>query len=308
MRLTCPNCGAEYEVPDEVIPTAGRDVQCSNCGDTWYQYHHDHMPDGAGELDAPENDADLTGPDAGDSGDDVAPDPDDDYDETYNGDFDEDYEDEDEPADVPERPALRRRALDPEVQSILREEAQFEERARGYETLESQPDLGLGEPEPPRREEKAEGRLSRLREQTRDDPHPEPQDQAEMAAAAAAAGAASRRNLLPDIEEINSTLRRKGETMRGGGRSGRSVVTNKRNGTRRGFVTVVVILALGAALYLQAPNIGNAVPQLKGAMTAYVDTVDRGRAWLDRQAASLAAKLDEMSGDPSDGSGAAPAE
>ncbi|MEO1734275.1 MAG: zinc-ribbon domain-containing protein, partial [Pseudomonadota bacterium] len=42
MRLTCPNCGAQYEVPDEVIPEAGRDVQCSNCGTTWFQAHPDH--------------------------------------------------------------------------------------------------------------------------------------------------------------------------------------------------------------------------------------------------------------------------
>ena len=37
MRLICPNCGAQYEVPEDVIPDEGRDVQCSNCGDTWYQ-------------------------------------------------------------------------------------------------------------------------------------------------------------------------------------------------------------------------------------------------------------------------------
>ncbi len=45
MRLTCPNCGAQYEVPDEVIPEIGRDVQCSNCGDTWFQNHPDHTPE-----------------------------------------------------------------------------------------------------------------------------------------------------------------------------------------------------------------------------------------------------------------------
>ncbi len=45
MRLTCPNCDAQYEVPDEVIPTAGRDVQCSNCGKTWFQHHPDHLPE-----------------------------------------------------------------------------------------------------------------------------------------------------------------------------------------------------------------------------------------------------------------------
>ncbi|MCK5500021.1 MAG: zinc-ribbon domain-containing protein, partial [Tritonibacter mobilis] len=37
MRLICPNCGAQYEVPEDVIPENGRDVQCSNCGDTWFQ-------------------------------------------------------------------------------------------------------------------------------------------------------------------------------------------------------------------------------------------------------------------------------
>ncbi len=41
MRLKCPNCGAQYEVPDAVIPDEGRDVQCSNCGNTWFQAHPD---------------------------------------------------------------------------------------------------------------------------------------------------------------------------------------------------------------------------------------------------------------------------
>ncbi|MEP5090684.1 MAG: zinc-ribbon domain-containing protein, partial [Paracoccaceae bacterium] len=41
MRLICPNCDAQYEVPSEVIPEDGRDVQCSNCGDTWFQAHPD---------------------------------------------------------------------------------------------------------------------------------------------------------------------------------------------------------------------------------------------------------------------------
>ena len=36
MRLVCPNCDAQYEVPDQVIPEGGRDVQCSDCGNTWF--------------------------------------------------------------------------------------------------------------------------------------------------------------------------------------------------------------------------------------------------------------------------------
>ncbi|QPM90683.1 zinc-ribbon domain-containing protein [Pseudooceanicola algae] len=37
MRLTCPNCGAQYDVPGDAIPSAGRDVECSNCEEIWYQ-------------------------------------------------------------------------------------------------------------------------------------------------------------------------------------------------------------------------------------------------------------------------------
>ncbi|MEO9466630.1 zinc-ribbon domain-containing protein, partial [Sulfitobacter pontiacus] len=44
MRLICPNCDAQYEVPDEVMPSSGRDVQCSNCGQTWFQHHPDFPP------------------------------------------------------------------------------------------------------------------------------------------------------------------------------------------------------------------------------------------------------------------------
>lgn len=50
MRLSCPNCGAQYEVPLEVIPRAGRDVQCSNCGHTWFQIHPDQDVELAAEV------------------------------------------------------------------------------------------------------------------------------------------------------------------------------------------------------------------------------------------------------------------
>ena len=36
MRLTCPNCGAEYEVPAGMIPPGGKHVQCSNCHTRWF--------------------------------------------------------------------------------------------------------------------------------------------------------------------------------------------------------------------------------------------------------------------------------
>jgi predicted Zn finger-like uncharacterized protein len=36
MRLTCPSCGAEYEVPDGMVPAAGRHVQCTACHARWF--------------------------------------------------------------------------------------------------------------------------------------------------------------------------------------------------------------------------------------------------------------------------------
>lgn len=37
MRLVCPNCSAQYEIDASMIPDEGRDVQCSNCGHTWFE-------------------------------------------------------------------------------------------------------------------------------------------------------------------------------------------------------------------------------------------------------------------------------
>ena len=54
MRLICPNCGAQYEIADDVIPAAGRDVQCSNCGHTWFERPGASVAEEAGE-DPPPN-------------------------------------------------------------------------------------------------------------------------------------------------------------------------------------------------------------------------------------------------------------
>ena len=194
MRLTCPNCGAEYEVPDEVIPTSGRDVQCSNCGDTWFQYHPEHMPEVAAEPDvhaapAPPPPPEPE-PETEDSGDDAFEDEDDE---------DDYYEDEDAESPL-ERTPLRRRPLPSEVKTILREEAELEGRARTGDPLESQPDLGLEDPGPARREEMAEDRLSRLRRESADVTPPEsaaPADPAASAEPSRKRGAEQQRRAAP---------------------------------------------------------------------------------------------------------------
>jgi predicted Zn finger-like uncharacterized protein len=37
MQLTCPNCGATYEVPDTAIGANGRKIRCRACDTSWFE-------------------------------------------------------------------------------------------------------------------------------------------------------------------------------------------------------------------------------------------------------------------------------
>ena len=37
MRLVCPNCKANYEIPHHAVPISGREVKCDSCGHSWFQ-------------------------------------------------------------------------------------------------------------------------------------------------------------------------------------------------------------------------------------------------------------------------------
>jgi predicted Zn finger-like uncharacterized protein len=276
--LICPNCDARYEVPDEVLPTSGRDVQCSNCGKTWFQYHPDHVPETADETEA---DLSATEP---------APD------------------DEVSPAQPAESAAPKKRELDPAVADILRQEAEVEFEARRRkqnQTLESQPDLGLEAsgsakskiPDPneveKRRAAEAKERMDRMRGK--------PDIMAEAVASAAANG--SRRELLPDIDEINSTLRNdntshavdaeeREEIGAGGERK-------RRGGFRRGFLMVLFLFAIAVAIYIFASSIAAAVPALEGILAKYVAWVDQLRMGLDEQLRSTLGTLEAIANETS---------
>ncbi|MEL7164001.1 MAG: zinc-ribbon domain-containing protein [Pseudomonadota bacterium] len=283
MRLTCPNCDAQYEVADEVIPTEGRDVQCSNCGNTWYQYHPDHMPapdmveettpDLIDEPDVPGEDEErIEAAPPPPPPPPLSPEP------------------EPEPKPEPEEagPEPQRRQLDDGITDILREEAEREQQARAAQAIETQPDLGLDtvESETDRRAREARERMARLRGE---EPGP-----AEAAATAAAVG--SRKELLPDIEEINSTLRATG------GRDTRqpdidpdAPTPRKARGTfRGGFLLMIGLAVVLIALYAFAPMLAQAVPQVDPYLSGYVATVDGARSWLNDRLAGVLVWLDAM--------------
>lgn len=282
MRLVCPNCDAQYEVDDAVIPAAGRDVQCSNCGHTWFQPGA-YVP-AEDTVTAPET------PDVADADDDwedtpaaaptPAPEMDDDdtatvEDDWDDGDHDWDDVEADDAIDVPaqEPAAPQRRGLDENIADILRQEAEFSTRAREGESLESQPDLGL--------EEGAAAATGGLRERVarlRGVPSEPP----------ASSEPAKRRDLLPDIEEINSTLRATSE--RPDEAQFEDVydedAPNERGRFSMGFGIVILMGAILFALYLFAPSIRLMVPGAQPYIDGYVMFAD-----------GLLVKVDMMVGD-----------
>ena len=186
---------------------------------------------------------------------------------------DADDNDDDDLASVAsaDDPAPRRRELDPAVAGILREEAEHEARLRAAETsgLESQGDLGLDSMPgaAPRSVDSQEtsDRMARMRGETPDD-----------------GTRRTRSRLLPDVEEINSTLRAKGgDTPPPEAEEEPEIRAERRGGFARGFGLIVLLFAALVLIYLNAAWIAEAWPAAESALDTYVMLVDQGRVWLD---------------------------
>lgn len=288
MRLICPNCDAQYEVDDSAIPEGGRDVQCSNCGHGWFQLPVALAEDleaetelfGAPPVDAstgpvePVSTSDETGASppkqdslsgarglaggagaADDGGAGVA--------------SPAAEPEESEPAPPPPDATIPRRALDESLLAVLKEEAEREAAARRAEKrpIETQTDLGLEET----------GNAAALRERLARLRAPEPEAEPEVTDRPTA-----RRDLLPDIEEINSTLRASSENRATEDPAAPQPEAARRSsGFRSGFFLMLFLAVVAASAYVAAPRISQQFPAAEGAMTSYVNGVNRLRATLD---------------------------
>lgn len=270
MRLTCPNCSARYEVDESMIPVGGRDVQCSNCSTTWFQpgprppeVEPDFEPEAAPET------TDAPTPEVARSLSEV-------FVETPAA-------AEGEPAG--QRPS--RRQIDPGVADILREEADREARLR---RAEAQPEPVETQEEMPL--ESAEGAARNRRLAELDAIAEDAFDTDGIVAAVATATAGSRRELLPDIEEINSTLRatddRSAAEADATDYDTLDSVPRRRGQVRRGFFLAILIALIGTGIYAYSGQIAAVVPQVGPVLERYVQIVDQGRFWLDDLARSVA--------------------
>jgi len=175
--------------------------------------------------------------------------------------------------------------LDPTLRDILREEAEREARLRQAEAtgVETQAEMPLDE-EPAASQ------------------HP---DRVDLEAAAdafdpeAAKGDdhASRGALLPDIEEINSTLRDSGD--RSGDEADASDIDTidktprRRHGVRIGFLLIVLLAIAGLFVYTSGDQLVDMVPGAEPAVDGFTQVVNDVRFWLDDLARSLGASSDE---------------
>ncbi|SEM69092.1 hypothetical protein SAMN05216227_1001104 [Pseudorhodobacter antarcticus] len=186
-------------------------------------------------------------------------------------------------------PLAPRRGLDESLLAVLREEADRETAVRRSETpksepraLESQTDLGLEETSGAASAAKAvRDRLARLR-----GPEPEPEKPV------------ARRDLLPDIEEINSTLRASTEN-RSAATDYTALVQDKppaTTGFRSGFSLMLLFAVVLVVAYVAAPRIAEQFPAARGALTQYVGGIDAARIWLDGTMKKAIAGLQGLTG------------
>jgi len=116
-----------------------------------------------------------------------------------------------------------------------------------------------------------------------------------LGAAAGLAANASRRDLLPDIEEINSSLRKDSNRAAADDYSYETDPAEPRqSGFSRGFLIMILIAVALVLLYTYAAQISEMVPALGGVMDSYVGAVNGLRVWLDTQILSLMGWLDGM--------------
>lgn len=338
MRLVCPNCDAKYEVPEDAIPDAGRDVQCANCSHAWFQTRArtasaaivtkqpdpepvagplaspaavaDSEPaaamppvavDVAAEAEMPPEPAASTGKSKA-AGKGATPPAEPPLPEVEPPEAEPPHAEpiaavsepeghapvpmpetpETEPQvvsaeaeaapglgawpemaeDVDTAPAIAARAVDESVLTILREEAEREAKARRADgqALEDQPDLGVDAA--PVARKKGAGKKS----------IPEPVE---------ATKASARRDLLPDVEEINSTLRPSDLPEAEFVGDPEAVARDGRGAFRSGFLLVLSAAILGGAIYIASVWLANLIPALEGPLKSYVGLIDGVRLSLD---------------------------
>ncbi len=327
MRLICPNCGAQYEVANDAIPAAGRDVQCSNCGHAWFQRPQEAdiaaddvaTAEVAAAVDkiaepSPKSD-EMVEPTvsstASSDQSDAAPAPD----AVATPDADAEIAPPAEPeaelaaaeVAVPVEPAVTspeapsapapspspsQRSLDDSLMAVLREEAEREvsqRRAEASRGIETQPELGLDAA-------LAAPADASIKKVAPVDDFSDLSSDAEYISGVPGASVrpAARRDLLPDVEVISSTLRSSSGASDDDNPMPDLPPIRRQGGFRSGFLLSVLLAVIVVVAYILAPRLAEQFPAAKGALDAYVAGIDALRLWIGSVVASLNGMLESQ--------------
>ncbi len=284
MRLVCPNCAAQYEVDEGAIPNSGRDVQCANCSNTWFQEHPLHprdLPESEPSTEPSEAEADDAAVGGDDAGEEVAdlppsaPEP-------------QDSDDTPDTAAPESRPL--RKPTDPSVLDILRREAEHES-ARREADNRAPPEVAVPDSEDPeedslaRRARAARSRLTAQRDEGErerrpnavqedhrpDDPDTPPHTERPEAVRPAVQPA--------DTKEIKAAMRA-AEQQVDARITANADTPQPRRGGRFGFYLAVLIALILLAAYALKPQIAAAVPGSEPTLDVFVSIVNSARAAL----------------------------
>lgn len=203
-----------------------------------------------------------------------------------------DDDDEDAAGGTGSDAPLPRRELPRDVREILMQEAAREARLRRGDTepepVETQAEKSLEQaPTPPRqpRRPAASGQATQATAPTT------PAASAAPIPVAATRPESRRRNLLPDIEQINSTLRATEDRLpEEADTSDVETIdrsSRRRRGVRTGFGITVVAAAVLAWVYVQGDQFSEWVPEAAPYIALYTDKVNEARFWLDDVANTL---------------------
>lgn len=252
IKLGCPKCGTEYRLPKEAIPETGREVECTACGHSWLA-----LAPSAGSADMAGKPA-VVRHAASESG----------------ASADSDESRSPAPADIP---PLQRRLPD-NVLSILREEVEFERRARQGENI-TQNSSGSSDPDWPATTVTDPGATPDIRDLPHSLPTADSTPEAQVA------------SILPLPAEANprpAPVETRPETdMPAAAQTSAAQPSRKgRSGYFAGFGLAAGIAAAALALYILAPGMSDNRAFGKQ-LTQYRQHVDAGRQWLHQQGSAL---------------------
>lgn len=273
MRLICPNCDAEYNVADDAIPQGGRDVQCSNCNNTWFQTRKSRIlsREVSRILSTPipsvvkSQSRDASGYDTPQS-----------KNGTTEG-----------PQHEPVTDKPRHRQIDPSVANILRKEASRNQSVADYSASkpaarrESNPEVVA----------ETRKRIAQMTEGK--DATSAGTSQASGQVAAPTTNPRS----VPDINEINAALRGRATANDEGGLTElERYEAVRRKGFRRGFFIVLILIAVTIAPYIFSDEITQRMPELSGYMATYIAVIDQLRISLNAFIGGISETISNMIG------------